>query len=87
MSAMRKKEIDTTSGKTNIKMPWALACRALGEDENDPFEDQARSSRSLDGPPRLGVALPQARKHVSARLVRPLTDKTARLQALGCDNG
>jgi len=68
---MREKEIDTTSGKTNIKMLWALACRAPGEDENDPFEDRARSSRSLEGPHHLGIALPQARKHVSARPVRP----------------
>ena len=25
---MREKEIETTSGKTNIRMLWALACRA-----------------------------------------------------------
>jgi hypothetical protein len=53
MLAMRKKAIDTTRGKTNIKMPWALASRAPGEDENDPFEYRARSRRSLDGPHRL----------------------------------
>ena len=49
MSAMREKEIDTTSGKTNIKMPWALAFRAPGEDENDPLKTGRDRAAPLTG--------------------------------------